>query len=85
MWEEWLDITLKVFLTALFVIAGLLVFVLFGLLWYMISKVSMVVAIILLVLFVGIPLGTFIYTIYKNRHAVADYFEELKYKLKGTK
>lgn len=80
MFKEWLE---RMAVGFLFVLIAFLVFLtlaLLGLLWYAIYEASKLLGISILLVFVGVPLITFIYTVYDNWSYVCDCFEEKKRK-----
>lgn len=80
MFWEWLERTLFGIMAILFFIAVVAIVILAGALWLLLYKTIAWLAILTLVLFVGIPIATFIYTLYDNWFLVTEFFEELKEK-----
>lgn len=80
MFKEWLERMMWGFLFALVAVLVLLTLWLIGLIWYIIYQSIQPLAIIILIVGVGIPLGTLIYTIYDNWSYVNTLFEEKKRK-----
>lgn len=80
MFKEWLERMVWGFLLALVTILILVTLWLIGLVWYIIYQAIRPLAIIILLIGVGIPLGTFLYTIYDNWSYVSALFEEKKRK-----
>ena len=80
MFIEWLERMMWGFLFALVAVLVLLTLWLIGLVWYIIYQSIQSLAIIILIVGVGIPLGTLLYTIYDNWSYVSTLFEEKKRK-----
>lgn len=82
MFWEWLERTLYGIVAILFLIMVVAVIIAIGALWLLLYKVVAGLAIFMLIIFVGIPIVTLIYTIYDNWFLVTEFFENLRDKLK---
>ena len=80
MFWEWLERTLLGILAIFFFIAVVAIVIVMGALWLMLYKAIAGLAILLLVIFIGVPIATLIYTIYDNWFLVTEFFENLKEK-----
>jgi NADH:ubiquinone oxidoreductase subunit 3 (subunit A) len=80
MFWEWLERTLFGIAAILFFIVVVAVVFLMGALWLLLYEAVAWLAILALVVFVGVPIATFIYTIYENWFLVTEFFENLKEK-----
>jgi uncharacterized membrane protein YkgB len=76
MFKEWLERMAIGFLFILVMIVILLTLALFGTLWYLIYEASKLLGISILIVVLGVPLITFIYTVYDNWSYVCSCFEE---------
>lgn len=80
MFWEWLERTFIGIFVILFFIMIVAVMLVMGALWLLLYKTVAWCAIFLLVIFIGVPIVTFIYTIYDNWFLVTEFFENLKEK-----
>jgi uncharacterized membrane protein YkgB len=80
MFKEWLERMAIGFLFVLIAIIILLILVLFGLLWYVIYEAAKPLGIGILIVVIGVPLISFIYTVYDNWSYICLRFEEKKRK-----
>lgn len=80
MFWEWLERTLFGIVAIFFVIAIVVAVIAMGALWLILYETIAWLAILALVVFVGVPIVTFIYTIYENWFLVTEFFENLKEK-----
>lgn len=82
MFWEWLERTLYGIVAVLLFIMVIAVITLIGALWLLLYKAVAWFAILVLVIFIGIPIITLIYTIYDNWFLVTEFFKKLRNKLK---
>lgn len=82
MFWEWLERTLYGIVAVLLFILVAAVVILIGALWLILYKAIAWFAILVLVIFIGIPIVTLIYTIYDNWFLVTEFFKNLRNKLK---
>lgn len=80
MFKEWLERMAIGFLFVLIAILVLATATLIGFVWYIIYDASKLLGTGILVVVIGVPLITFIYTVYDNWSYVCDCFEEKKRK-----
>lgn len=80
MFWEWLERTLFIIMIIVFFIAAVAIVILAGALWLLLYKAMAWFAILVLVILVGAPIASFIYTLYDNWFLVTEFFEELKEK-----
>lgn len=80
MFWEWLERTLFGIAALFFFIAIVAAIFVMGALWLLLYKAVAWVAILVLVIFIGVPIVTLIYTIYDNWFLVTEFFENLKEK-----
>ncbi len=80
MFWEWLERTLFGFLAILFVAVIIVAVIAIGALWLLLYEAIAWVAILVLVIAIGVPIVTLIYTIYDNWFLVTEFFESLKEK-----
>lgn len=80
MFWEWLERTFVVFIAILFIVAVVAAIIAIGALWLILYETIAWVAILVLIVGVGIPIVTLIYTIYDNWFLVTEFFENLKEK-----
>lgn len=78
MFWEWLERTLFGFVAILLFIAVAAVVIAMGALWLLLYEAVAWLAILVLVIFIGVPLVTLIYTLYDNWFLVTEFFENLK-------
>lgn len=82
MFWEWLERTLFGIAAILLFIMIVVAVLLIGALWLLLYKAIAWLAILALVIFIGIPIVTLIYTIYDNWFSVTEFFENLRDKFK---
>ena len=75
---EWLERTLFGIAAVLLFILIVAVVILMGALWILLYKAVAWLAILALVIFIGIPVVTLIYTIYDNWFSITQFFDDLK-------
>lgn len=80
MFWEWLERTFVVFIEILFIVAVVAAIIAIGALWLILYETIAWVAILVLIVGVGVPIVTLIYTIYDNWFLVTEFFENLKEK-----
>ena len=80
MFWEWLERTLFGIAAVLLFILIVAVVILMGALWILLYKAVAWLAILVLVIFIGIPVVTLIYTIYDNWFLITQFFDDLKNK-----
>lgn len=80
MFWEWLERTLLGIVAIFFFIAIIAVVIAMGALWLLLYQAVAWFAILLLIIFIGVPIVTLIYTIYDNWFLVTEFFESLKEK-----
>lgn len=80
MFWEWLERTLFGIAAVLLFILIVAVVILMGALWILLYKAVAWLAILALVIFIGIPVVTLIYTIYDNWFLITQFFDDLKNK-----
>lgn len=80
MFWEWLERTLFGIAAILFFILIVTIVILIGVLWLLLYKVVAWCAILVLIIFIGVPIVTLVYTIYDNWFLVTEFFENLKEK-----
>lgn len=80
MFWEWLERTLFGIAAVLLFILIVAVVILMGALWILLYKAVAWLAILALVIFIGIPVVTLIYTIYDNWFSITQFFDDLKNK-----
>lgn len=82
MFWEWLERTLYGVVAALLSIVIIAVVLVIGALWLILYEAIAWFAILVLIIFIGIPIVTLIYTIYDNWFLVTEFFKKLRNKLK---
>ena len=80
MFWEWLERTLFGIAAVLLFILIVAVVILMGALWILLYKAVAWLAILALVIFIGIPVVSLIYTIYDNWFSITQFFDDLKNK-----
>ena len=80
MFWEWLERTLFGFVAILFIAVIIVAVIAIGALWLLLYEVIAWVAILVLIIAIGVPIVTLIYTIYDNWFLVTEFFEDLKEK-----
>jgi hypothetical protein len=80
MFWEWLERTLFVIAAILLFIMVVAAVLLIGALWLLLYKIVAWLAILILVVFIGVPIVTLVYTIYDNWFLVTEFFKNLKEK-----
>lgn len=80
MFWEWLERTFYGIVAIFFIIAVVVAIIAVGALWLILYQVVAWLAILVLIIFVGVPIVTLIYTIYDNWFLVTEFFESLKEK-----
>lgn len=77
MFWEWLERTLYIIMGLLFFVAVVAIVIMAGALWLLLYKAIAWLAILVLV---GAPIASLIYTLYDNWFLVTEFFENLKEK-----
>lgn len=80
MFWEWLERTLYIIMALLFFVAVVAIVLMVGTLWLLLYKAIAWLAILVLVVLVGAPIASLIYTLYDNWFLVTEFFENLKEK-----
>lgn len=82
MFWEWLERTLIGIVTMIFFIAAVAVVIMVGALWLLLYKAIAWFAILILIIFIGAPIVSLIYTLYDNWFLITEFFKDLRNKLK---
>lgn len=82
MFWEWLERTLFGIMIMIFFIAAVAVVIMAGALWLLLYKAIAWFAILILIIFIGAPIVSLIYTLYDNWFLITEFFKDLRDKLK---
>jgi hypothetical protein len=82
MFWEWLERTLFGIMIMIFFIAAVAVVIMVGALWLLLYKAIAWFAILILIIFIGAPIVSLIYTLYDNWFLITEFFKDLRNKLK---
>lgn len=80
MFWEWLERTLYGIVAILCFIMVVVAVIAIGALWLLLYKAITWLAILMLIIFIGVPIVTLIYTIYDNWFLITKFFKNLKEK-----
>lgn len=82
MFWEWLERTLIGIVIMIFFIAVVALVIMVGALWLLLYKAIAWFAILILIIFIGAPIVSLIYTLYDNWFLVTEFFKDLRDKLR---